>query len=139
MITELGPNIDISIFPAHETMMDSSGDDSTYVNRVVCLNSDGEVCYPTAITDIPLGVLIEGNVTGGYVTVRVFGVVPIKVNGIVALPNKISITSDGGVIDGRVGAAASTAYIIGQLLESSDAEDDVVTAIIDCIGNSKKA
>jgi hypothetical protein len=139
VISEYGPNIDISIFPAHETMMDSDGDDSDYVNRIVCLNADEEVCYPTAITDVPFGVLIEGAVTGGYVTVRTFGVVPIKMNAIVAVPNIIGITSDGGVIDGRAGTAVATCKVVGQILEHSDAEDDIVTCIINCINPGIKA
>jgi len=132
-ISEYGPNIDISMFPAGEAMAASDGDDSDYINRVVCLNSSGEVVYPTAITDIPVGVLIEGGADGEYVTFRAFGVVPVKVNAIVALPSKISITSDGGTIDGRVGTSVATCHIVGQLLEASDAEDDIVSAIINCI------
>lgn len=138
-ISEMGINLDISMFPAHETMMTATGDDSAYINRIVCLNVDEEVCYPTAITDIPYGVLIQGAVTGGYPTVRVFGVVPIKMNAIVAVPNKIGITSDGGAIDGRAGVAIATCYQMGQILEHSDAEDDIVTCIIDCINGGIKA
>jgi hypothetical protein len=134
-ISEMGPNIDISIFPAHETMMDSTGDDSTYINKIVCLNSDKEVCYPTAITDVPFGVLIEGGAVGEYVTVRVFGVVPIKMNAIVAVPGIIGITNVGGV-DGRAGTAISSCKVVGQLLENSEAENDIVTAIINCISPS---
>lgn len=140
-ISEMGPNIDISMFKAHEDMMTSATDrdDTAYINRIVCLNSDKEVCYPTAITDIPFGVLIEGGLTGEYVTVRVFGVVPIKMNAVVAVPNKIAITSDGGTIDGRAGAAVQTCREIGQILDNSEAEDDIVTCIIDCINAPIKA
>jgi len=137
-ISELGPNVDISIFPAHETMMASTGDDSTYVGRIVCMNVDEEVCFPTAISDIPCGILIEGNVTGGYVTYRAFGVVPVKMNDVVAVPNCIAITNLGGVIDGRAGTAISTCHIVGQILEHSDAENDIVTCIVNCISPSIK-
>jgi hypothetical protein len=132
-ISELGPNIDISIFPCHEAMEDSEGDDSAYINRVVCLNSDKEVCYPTAITDIPVGVLIEGGAVGTYVTYRAFGVVPVKAGEIMTMPKKIGIYNDGGTIDGRVGAIVSTNHIVGMLLDTADAEDDIVSAIINCI------
>lgn len=138
-IMEFGPNIDISKFKAHENMATSDGDDSAYINRVVCLNSDEEVCYPTAVTDIPFGVLIEGGLAGEYVTVRVFGVVPVKVIAALALPNVIGIATDGGAIDGRVNAAIATNYVMGQLIEHSDAEDDVVTAMINCLSMAIKA
>jgi len=139
MINEMGPNIDISMFKAHETMATAAYDDTAYRYRVVCLNSDKEVCYPTAITDIPFGVLIEGAPTGGYVTVRVFGVCPVKVIAALALPNVIGIATDGGAIDGRVNAAIATNYIMGQLLDSSDAEDDIITAMINCLSMPIKA
>ena len=138
-IMELGPNIDISIFPAHEAMADSAGDDTDYINRVVCLNSDKEVCYPTAITDIPFGVLIEGGAVGEYVTVRVLGVVPVKVIEAIALPAVIGIGIDGADVDGRVKAAVATNYTMGQLIENSDAEDDIVTAMINCLSMQIKA
>jgi len=139
MINEMGPNIDISMFKAHETMATAAYDDTAYRYRVVCLNSDKEVCYPTAITDIPFGVLIEGAPTGDYVTVRVFGVCPVKVIGAYAVPNIIGIGSDGGVIDGRVAVAVATNHIVGQILDSSDAEDDIITAMINCVNPCIKA
>lgn len=138
-ISEYGPNVDISMFPAHETMADAYDDDSNYVGRIVCLNADEEICFPTAITDIPFGVLIEGHPTSEYVTVRTFGVCAVKMNAVVAVPNCIGITSDGGVIDGRAGVAIATCKIVGQIMEHSDAEDDIVTCIIDCISPSIKA
>lgn len=139
MIDSYGPVIDISWYPAHETMMSTTGDDSAYINRIVTLNSDEEVAYPTAITDIPFGVLIEGNVTGGYVTVRIWGICAVKMNAVVAVPNVIAITSDGGTIDGRAGVAISTCYVVGQILSHSDAEDDIVTCMINCLNPSIKA
>ena len=138
-ISELGINLDISKFPAGEAMADSDGDDADYINRVVCLNSDAEVVYPTAQTDIPFGVLIEGGADGEYVTVRVFGVCPVKVIEAIALPNVIGIGIDIAAIDGRVQAAIATNYVVGQLLEDSDAEDDIVTAMINCLSPSIKA
>lgn len=130
MIEEVGPNIDISMFPAGQDFVDSDGIDDDYKYKVVCLNSDGEIVYPTAITDIPFGILIEGAEEGDYVTVRTFGVVPVKANAIIALPALIGIGSDGGVIDGRIGAAVATNKVFGQLLESADSEDDYVTAFV---------
>ncbi len=136
-ILEKGPNVDVSVLAGEKMAGDDEYDDSAYINKVVCLNSDNEAVYPTAITDIPFGILIKGNLEGYPVTVRRFGIAPVKVGAALTLPNILGIGSDGGTIDGRVKAAVATNYPVGDLMEASDAEDDIVTMFVNISGVAK--
>jgi len=138
MISEMGPCIDISM-KAGEDFVDSDGDDTSYIYKVVTLNSDEEVIKPTAITDKPFGILLEGAEENDYVTVRIFGICPVKVIAGIATPNFIGIGIDVAAVDGRVNTAVATNYVIGQLIDTATAEDDIVNAFINCSNCPLKA
>jgi len=126
MIDEFGPNIDIPFKVAGENL---TGKESLGV----VLNSDGEVVLPSAATDIPFGVLIEGGLEGEAVTVRVFGVCPVIVAGQYATPGVIGLDGSSGKLKKLTAGTDETVYTMGQLLEESDADADTISALINCM------
>jgi hypothetical protein len=125
-ITEFGPNIDIPFLVAGEDLTDKEG-------LIVTQNSDNEVILPTAVTDVPLGVLIEGDIEGRSVTVRVFGVCPVIVKGQYAVPAVIGINGTDGKAKKLTAGSEETTYVVGQLLEASDTDGDTISALINCM------
>jgi hypothetical protein len=102
--------------------------------KVVCLGADGTVNLPkTAITAVPLGILQNAPDTGEEAVVALIG------SGGISKAVANAALANGAVValewvsdsdSGKVKAAASTQYPIGQVVFPSGAEDDLCSVLL---------
>lgn len=115
--------------PAGEDLSDWAGLRFTAVK----LNSNGAVVKTAAITDTPVGILLNDPKTGEPARLAVDGVSKVRLAGTVAAGDQLGINAAG-----RLVAAVATNRVIGHAL-TSGVTGDIIPAAISLAGAPIKA
>lgn len=130
------PNTPYSI-PGHPQAPLYAGEDlSTKENTFVKPGAtEGQVVAAAAVTDQPIGVLLdEPNAAGKIANVVQFGIVEVIAGAAVAYGALVQ--TDGS---GRAITAASTGYVCGRALQAAENAGERIAVFINCINPWLKA
>ena len=104
--------------------------------ELVKLASATTVSVCAAITDVPIGVLVNTPTSGQAAEIVIFGVSKIKADGTIAAGNLLGTSADGQA-DAIAAGTDTTVYTIGQAIGTASA-GELFTALIN-IANGRAA
>lgn len=112
---------------SYEAGADLTGKEGHFVK----LNSSGNVVLAAAVTDRAIGVLRDGNPTGGTVGVyQGYGIVPVSADATgIAVGDLVGTSADGQAIK-LVAGTDTTKYIHGVAQEASTAAGELISVAI---------
>ena len=101
-------------------------------------SADNSCALPTALTDVPLGIVQNTPTSGQAATVRVLGVSKVSTDTALSAGNLIGTSADGQA-DAKTVGSDTTHYVAGQMLDSPGAAADLGTALINCCNPHRAA
>lgn len=104
----------------------------------VKMSADNTCVVCSAATDVPIGVLQNAPISGGEASVLVVGGTKLVAGAAIAAGVKIG-TASTGKADAKVAGTDTTEYTVGQVLQSSGADLEILTAVINCASPNRAA
>lgn len=109
----------------------AGGDLSAKQYFFVKMSADNTCVIVNGATDVPIGVLQNAPGTGGEASVTVIGGTKIVSSASIAAGIKIG-TNNAGKADAKVAGTDTTEYTVGQVLQAAGADNELLTAVINC-------
>ena len=106
--------------------------------KFVKMSADNTCVLCSAATDAPIGVLQNDPASGEEASVLVIGGTKLVAGAAIAAGVKIG-TSSTGKADAKVAGTDTTEYTVGAVLQSSAADADILTAVINCASPNRAA
>ena len=116
----------------------AGGDLSAKQYYFVKMSADNTCVICSGATDVPIGVLQNTPESGEEASVLVIGGTKVVASAAIAAGVKIG-TASTGKADAKVAGTDTTEYTVGQVLFASDADADVLTAVINCASPNRAA
>ena len=106
--------------------------------KFVKMSADNTVVLCSGATDAPIGVLQNNPISGAEASVLVVGGTKLVAGAAIAAGIKIG-TSSTGKADAKVAGTDTTEYTVGVVIQSSGADADILTAVINCASPNRAA
>ena len=106
--------------------------------RFVKMSADNTVVVCAGATDAPIGVLQNNPISGAEASVLVVGGTKLVASAAIAAGIKIG-TDANGKADAKVAGTDTTEYTVGVVIQSSGADADILTAVINCASPNRAA
>lgn len=100
--------------------------------------SSGKAVACAAATDVPIGVLQNDPKSGQEATIVVVGGTKIVSSASIAAGIKIG-TDSNGKADAKVAGTDTTEYTVGQVILGAGADDEYLTAVVNCAAPARSA
>lgn len=100
--------------------------------------SSGKAILCSGATDIPIGVLQNSPVSGGEASILVAGGTKL-VAGAAINAGVVIGTSAAGKADAKVAGTDTTEYAVGVVILASGADNDILTAVVNCASPTRAA
>lgn len=97
----------------------------------VKLNASGQAVECSAVTDKPIGVLQNNPASGGACEIVVVGLTKISTNAALAIGDLIGTSNDSQAA-AYVSGTDSTKFIVGTVLVTSGAADEITSVLVNC-------
>jgi hypothetical protein len=120
---------EISNYSVKVTLV-AAADLSALQYHFVKLDSAGKAAAVAAITDIPIGVLQNAPLAGQEAEVLVSGGTKLKGVEAITLPAFLSVSANGR--GDKIAITDTTQFVVGQALTASGAQNEILTAVINC-------
>lgn len=118
---------------------EAGADLSTSQYCFVELSSTGTVTVCNAATDVPYGVLQNNPTSGKMAEIVIIGITKLKADAALATIGTAIGTSADGKADAKVAGTDTTEYIVGRTLSVSAAENEIITAVVNCASPARAA
>jgi hypothetical protein len=116
----------------------AGGDLSTKQYHFVKINSSGEAVICSGATDRPIGVLQNNPESGEEAAIVVVG--GTKVVSSASIDEGVLIgTSAAGKADAKSPGVDTTEYAVGTVILSAGADDEILTAVVNCASPARAA
>jgi hypothetical protein len=120
---------EISNYSVKVTLV-AAADLSALQYHFVKLDGNGLAAAVAAITDVPIGVLQNAPLAGQEAEVLVAGGTKLKASEAVTLPAFLSVSANGR--GDKIAVSDTTQYVVGQALTAGGAENEIITAVVNC-------
>ena len=122
--------------PIYTESLVAGEDLSSYQYYGVAMSDDFEVDLMDDVTDKPAGVLLNEPESGQQALVGVIGRFPVVAGEALPIGSLIRFNDSGKACVWDPGTD-TTAYVAGQVLEAASDEDEVVSAMINCVNPAR--
>ncbi len=126
----------LTLIPAMEAGADLTAEANQY--RFVKLDGSGRVVLCAAVTDKPIGVLLNRPQLGEAARVACAGMVPLRGSEALTIGASVGTSADGRAQIVTV-VTEATVYLAGTVLKPSGAADGIATALINCMNPARAA
>lgn len=120
---------EISNYSVKVTLV-AGADLSALQYHFVKLNSSGQAIAVAAITDVPIGVLQNAPTSGQEAEVLVAGGTKLKASEAITIPAFLSVSANGR--GDKIAVSDTTQYVVGQAVTAGGAENEIITAVVNC-------
>ena len=118
----------------------ASADLSALQYTFVKLTTTGQIAACTALTDVPLGVLLDKPTSGQTAEVILAGIIKVKCGAALTPSTTVAIGTDTtGRAIGLTLADTATKFSVGFPIQVSTAANQLVTCVIDCTNPNRAA
>ncbi len=125
--------------PVLTNSFEAAADLSTKQYYFVELDSNGRVNAVNAVTDRPIGVLLnKPDALGKVAEVGVVGIFPVSSDAALSIGALIGPSADGQA-DAKTPGTDTTEYVVGQVLQASGAAGELALAAINCVSPHRAA
>jgi hypothetical protein len=100
--------------------------------------SAGKAVLCSGATDVPIGVLQNDPASGEEASITVVGGTKIKSSASIAAGVKIGTNGDGKA-DAKTAGSDTTEYIVGQVILGAGADNEILTAVVNCASPNRAA